>query len=117
MSEYERGSAAQASESERTTLTIAWVLHVIGPFTGFLLNIGGLILNHIKAAESQNHYIRSHHTWMLRTFWWTLLWSVISYPLCFILVGFVTYALTGIWWIYRVARGLINYSARQPMPI
>lgn len=109
--------AEQASESERTTLTIAYVLHVIGPFTAFLLNLAGVILNHVKAAETRNEYIRSHHVWMLRTFWWTLLWSVLSWPLCFVLVGFVTLAAVGIWWIYRVVRGLINYSNHVPMPI
>lgn len=117
MNEVIANDAAQASESERTTLTIAYVLHVIGPFTAFLLNIGGVILNHVKAAETRNEYIRSHHVWMLRTFWWTLLWSVLCIPLCFILIGFVGYAIVGLWWIYRVIRGLINYSERRPMPV
>lgn len=112
----ETQDASQASEAERTTLTIAYVLHVIGPFTGFLLNIAGVVLNHIKAAETRNAYIRSHHVWMLRTFWWTLLWSVICFPLFFIGIGFVLYAVVGIWWLYRVVRGLIHYAERRPMP-
>jgi len=107
----------QASESERTTLTIAYVLHVIGPFTAFLLNLAGLVLNHIKAAETQNHFIRSHHVWMLRTFWWSLLWSVVGGVLCLILAGYVVLAIVGLWWIYRVVRGLIGYAERRPMPI
>lgn len=109
--------ADQATESERTTLIIAYVLHVLGPFSAFLLNLVGLILNHIKAAEARNHYVRSHHVWMLRTFWWTLLWSILCIPLYFILIGFVVYFFVGIWWIYRTVRGLINFSERRPMPI
>ncbi|MES2489175.1 MAG: hypothetical protein V4607_05220 [Pseudomonadota bacterium] len=107
----------KATEAERTTLTIAYVLHVIGPFTAFLLNIAGLILNHIKAAETNNQYIRSHHVWMLRTFWWSLLWSIIGGVLCLILVGYVVLAIVGLWWLYRVVRGLINYAEQRPMPI
>ena len=117
MNEIIVNDADQATESERTTLTIAYVLHVIGPFTAFLLNFAGLVLNHIKAAETQNHYIRSHHVWMLRTFWWTLLWSLLCIPLYFILIGFAIYIVVGFWWLYRVIRGLINYAERRPMPI
>ena len=117
MNDIITNDADQASESERTTLTIAYVLHVVGPFTAFLLNLAGLVLNHIKAAETKNHYIRSHHVWMLRTFWWTLLWSLLSWPLCLIVVGFFTLAIVGLWWLYRVIRGLINFAERRPMPI
>jgi len=117
MSELIINDADKATESERTTLTIAYVLHVIGPFTAFLLNIAGLILNHIKAAETNNQYIRSHHVWMLRTFWWSLLWSIIGGVLCLILVGYVVLAIVGLWWLYRVVRGLINYAEQRPMPI
>ena len=104
--------ADQATESERTTLTIAYVLHVVGPFTAFLLNLAGLILNHIKAAETQNHYIRSHHVWMLRTFWWTLLWLVISSPLWFLLVfpGAIAYTIIGIWYLYRCLSGWLRFN-------
>lgn len=107
----------QSSESERTTLTIAYVLHIIGPFTAFLLNLAGIVLNHIKAAETRNQFIRSHHVWMLRTFWWSLLWTIISGVLCLILIGYVGLAIVSLWWLYRVARGLINYVERRPMPI
>jgi uncharacterized membrane protein len=117
MNDITVNDADQATESERTTLTIAYVLHVIGPFTAFLLNIAGLVLNHIKAAETKNHYIRSHHVWMLRTFWWTLLWTLLCIPLYFILIGFAIYIVVGFWWLYRVIRGLINYAERRPMPI
>lgn len=117
MNDILTNDADQATESERTTLTIGYVLHVIGPFTAFLLNLAGLVLNHIKAAETNNHYIRSHHVWMLRTFWWSLLWSIIGGVLCLILVGYVVLAVVGLWWLYRVIRGLINYAEKKPMPI
>ncbi|MGH8456858.1 MAG: DUF4870 family protein [Stenotrophobium sp.] len=117
MNNLVENDADQATESERSTLTIAYVLHVIGPFTAFVLNIAGVVLNHIRAAETRNHYIRSHHVWMLRTFWWTLLWSVISGILCVVVIGFAGFVIVGIWWIYRVVRGLINYSERRPMPV
>lgn len=111
------GDADQATESERTTLIVAYVLHVIGPFSAFLLNLVGLVLNHIKAAETRNAYVRSHHVWMLRTFWWTLLWSILCIPLYFILVGFVVYFIVAVWWIYRTVRGLLNFFERRPMPV
>mgnify|MGYP001619528831 CR=1 FL=1 len=103
------------SESERSTLLIAYVLHALAPFTA-LTAIIAVIISHIKVKETQSAFIRSHHSWLIRTFWWGLLWSVICGVLTMLVVGLFGFVVLGIWWLYRTIRGFINYSEKRPMP-
>lgn len=105
----------QGSEADRQMLTITYVLHVLAPFTG-ITGIAAVIISFIKVNETQSEFIRSHHRWLLRTFWWGLLWSLVCYVLTFVLVGILGFVALGIWWLYRTIRGFINYSERRPMP-
>lgn len=110
------GISDGGSESERSTLLITYVLHALGPFTGALTGLIAVIISHIKVRETQNEFIRSHHSWLIRTFWWAVVWVAISYALMIVVVGFFTYALVAIWWLYRTIRGFINYGEKRVMP-
>lgn len=103
-------------ESERSTLLITYVLHALGPFTGALTGLIAVLISHIKVRETQSAFIRSHHSWLIRTFWWAVLWVAISYALMIVLVGFFTYGLVALWWLYRTVRGFINFNEKRPMP-
>lgn len=103
------------TDTDRNTLLIAYVLYALAPFNG-LTAIAGVIVNHIKINETGSEFIRSHHSWLLRSFWWGLLWTVISTVLMIVGVGFLIYGVLAIWYIYRVVRGLINFSDRRDMP-
>lgn len=108
--------AAQASEGERTTLLVAYVLDVLAPITGFLAAIVSVIISHIKVGETQNGFIRNHHRWLIRTFWWNLLWCVVFGVLTIVFVGYLGFIGLVVWWLYRVIRGLIAYSNGNLLP-
>ena len=95
------------SEAERSTLLITYVLHALAPFTA-LTGIIAVIISHIKVGETQSPFIRSHHSWLIRTFWWGVLTMVV--------IGVFGFIVLGIWWLYRTIRGFINYSEKRPMP-
>lgn len=116
MNEVQTSDAASAETGERNTLLVAYVLDAVAPFTAYLAAIISVVISHIKVGETNNEFIRSHHRWLIRTFWWTLLWGVIFGLLAIVLVGFVGLFGLLIWWIYRVVRGLIDYSNNKPMP-
>jgi len=104
------------SEAERSTLLLTYVLHALGPFTGALTGLIAVIISHIKVRETQSEFIRSHHSWLIRTFWWAVLWVAISYVLMIVVVGFFTYGVLALWWLYRTIRGFIHYNEKKPMP-
>lgn len=105
-----------ASEAERTTLLVAYVLQAISPFTAFMASIVSVVISYIKSAETQNEFIRSHHRYLIRTFWWTLGLGFLFGLLCWIIIGFPLLLGLGIWWIYRMVRGFIAYGERRSMP-
>jgi uncharacterized membrane protein len=58
---------------------VAYVLHAIGYLSGLMWPaIAGLIVNYVKRGGAQAGFIASHHAWMIRTFWYGLLWYLLS---------------------------------------
>lgn len=105
-------------EQERTTLLIAYVLHIVAPFTFWTAAVVGVIIDHLKVGETQNDFIRSHHRWLIHTFWWGLLGLVIAVSTFWLLgLGYLVYIALSIWWLFRVVRGVLAFSERRPMPM
>jgi uncharacterized membrane protein len=109
-------NAATGSEPERNTLLVVYILHALAIFNG-LTAIIGVIISHLKVNEVSGDFARSHHRWLIRTFWWGLLWVLIATVLMVVGIGFLIYLVVWIWWIYRVVRGIINFSEHRPMPL
>jgi uncharacterized membrane protein len=60
--------------------------------------------------------------WMIRTFWWTAFWIVVSFlpalvlaVLTFGLLSFL-FVVPVIWYLYRMVKGLLRLFDRRPMP-
>ncbi len=92
---------------------------VIGGFVGSVPSIIAVIINYIKRGSARGSWAASHYRWQIRTFWFALLWLVISLLLVVTLVGapvglILLIALT-LWLIYRIARGWLRLFDKQPM--
>jgi uncharacterized membrane protein len=113
--------AAAPSENERTLLLIAYVLYGVGLFTGGATAVAGVIINHIQVNETAGTFLGSHHRWLLRTFWFSLLWSVLLTVLMFTVIliplAWIGLVVLGVWYIYRVVRGAIRFADKLPMPV
>ena len=112
--------AAEPNENERNTLLIAYILYCATVVTGVAC-IAGVIVSHIKINETGNEFLRSHYRWLIRTFWFSLLWWAISGALVgtFVLaiLGGIGFCISAVWFLYRVIRGLISFSERRAMPV
>ena len=97
-------------------------LPLIAPLTG-IVGIAGLIVCYVKRPEAAGTWVESHFTWLIRTFWWSLLWTVIGWIVFWVLVWIVIGALiapviwfvAGLWVIYRVVRGYLNFKDSKPI--
>ena len=116
-----------------TFVHVLYGLHMFSAVTGLLSaalvltaflsgwpSIIAVILNYVKRGEARETWLYSHFSWQLRTFWYALLWLVIGAVL-FLTVAGIPFALavwfgTGIWVLYRLIRGWLALSSRQPMP-
>ncbi len=83
-------------------------------------SIIAVILNYAKRSEVRGTWLDSHFGWQIRTFWYALLWllagGVAFVTLVGIPVALVVWILTGLWVLYRIARGWMTLSAQKPMP-
>ena len=103
-------------------MNVLYGMHTVAPFTFWTLSTIALILNYIRRADEPDPLYVSHHNYMIATFWWTVMWLVISIPLWVITVltlflvplGPVAVGLTGIWYIYRCIRGWMRFSDGRP---
>ena len=94
---------------------------VVGAFLTGWPSILAVILNYVKRRDARGTWIDSHFRWQIRTFWYGLLW--VSLCVLFViftlgiglLVVWVPVAIVTVWFIYRIARGWMRLSARQPM--
>jgi uncharacterized membrane protein len=107
-------SVERTVEGDRTLLLVAYVLHLVGAIAG-LTSIVGLIINYVKRGSGDEHF-DSHHRWMIRSFWWAILWIVIGCITIFILIGWVILFVAWVWYLYRHVRGLIAFLNGEPMP-
>ena len=130
-------SAYAASDPSDVTWThVIYALHGFGVLFGVLTSamvvtsflfslpsIVAVIMNYVRRERVRGTFLESHFRWQIRTFWFALLWiaiaAVLSVPLMLIVVGFITLWLAavaiGAWVLYRVVRGWMRLSARQPM--
>ena len=92
---------------------------VIGGFVGSVPSIIAVIINYLKRGGARDSWAASHYRWQIRTFWFALLWLIISLLMVVTLVGApvglgLLIALT-LWLIYRIARGWKRLLDKQPM--
>ena len=89
-----------------------------------LIGIVAVIIAYVKRDDARGTWTASHATWLIRTFWWSLLWNVIGMlvlvTLGLVLIGIpIAYAIwiaTTIWVIYRLVRGYLYFKDSQPIP-
>ena len=101
-------------QSDRTLVLVAYVLHLVGAVAG-ITSIVGLIINYVN-RDRHDEVLDTHHTWMIRSFWWALLWAVIGFVTIIILIGWAILFVVWVWYIYRHVRGLIALTNGEPMP-
>lgn len=129
--------AAPAAQPPITAALIVYALFAIAAISGVvssglvtfaplvvIAGIVGVIIAYVKRGEAQGTWVASHFDWLIATFWWSLLWSlivvVVGGILILVLVGLIIIpvglALVSIWVIYRVVRGYLAFNRSEPLP-
>jgi uncharacterized membrane protein len=92
---------------------------VIGGFLGSLPSIIALIISYVKRSEANGTWAASHFRWQIRTFWFAFVWLLVAMILIVTLIGapfgIGLLAFLTLWLIYRISRGWLRLSHRQPM--
>ncbi len=108
-------SPVTRNEVERNVLLVTYVLYGLGFFT-LITAVAGVIINHIKLGECGDGVAYSHHRWLMRTFWFALLWFAVCTVLSFVAIGIIGFVILWLWCLYRIVRGALAFAERRPMP-
>ena len=95
----------------------------IAPLGG-LAGIIAIIVAYVKRGEAAGTWLASHYRWVIRTFWFSLLWGLIGVILFFtlalvivgLLLGPLVWIATSIWVLYRLIRGYFLFKDSKPVP-
>lgn len=94
---------------------------IVTAFVFGLPSIVAVIINYMYRNEARGTFLESHFRWQIRSFWFALLWIVIAVAIGLTFIGLPIAWLiavgTGLWLIYRIARGWLLLRDRRPAPI
>jgi uncharacterized membrane protein len=117
----------------RQLTMIVYVLHAVTS-VAFVTFFIAIFINYSRRDRVAGTIYESHFDWQINTFWYSLLYFVLGAVLLIwgiirawgphgsgtgigMLIGGVLLLLFNlIWHLYRVIRGLMRWSDRQPMP-
>ncbi len=95
--------------SEKRVVFIVYILYSLSYLFGFTSLIG-VIIAHVKKADSQEEWIKGHFTWQINTFWISVIVGVVGLATLFIGVGGFILVGLAIWNIYRIVKGWLRYN-------
>jgi uncharacterized membrane protein len=111
-------------EDAKQFARILYIAHAITFFFSLgTLSILVLIVNYIRRPDTIGTMVYTHHTWMIRSFWFYLLWMVIAVLMVVFTLGLgIPVAwLVGVgawlWMAYRIIRGFLDLNNNKAMPV
>jgi uncharacterized membrane protein len=89
-----------------------------------IVGVIGVIIAYVQRGDARGTWVESHITWLISTFWWSTIWAIIGWivfiVLAIVLIGLalgpLIWAVTAIWVLYRVIRGILLFKDHQPIP-
>lgn len=105
----------QSGENERLLMHVLYGMHTVAWISMGTLAVIAVVVNYLRRGDTGNPAYAAHHEYMIRTFWWTVLWLVLTSPLylVFILPGVVAQGIVGLWYLYRCLRGWLRLADQR----
>lgn len=105
---------------QKQIVHIIYGLFALGLISAGILSvaiIAAIVLCYLKRPEMIGTVYSSHIDWVVKTFWWGLLWLILSTIAALFFVGYVTGILALVWIVYRIAKGWLALFANEtPVP-
>jgi uncharacterized membrane protein len=84
-----------------------------------IIGVVAVVVAYVTRSDASGTWAASHLTWLIRTFWWSLLWNGIGWILAVTLIGLpvavAIWVATTVWVIYRVIRGYMAFYRSEPI--
>ena len=93
---------------------IIYILYMASVLLG-VTSIVGVIMAYVKRADFAGTEYEDHITYLIRTFWISLIGYVIGVVLSVVFIGFLIMFAVLIWFIYRSVVGFIKFNDNKPI--
>ena len=82
-------------------------------------SIIAIIINYVKRGEADGTFLESHFSWQLSTFWRAVVAMIVCILLFVTIIGipfgWLLMVATGLWVLYRIARGWLALGDGRPI--
>jgi len=109
---------------------VIYLLHFFSALTGLLTpafivtafltgwpSIIAVIMSYFWRSDANDTYLESHFSWLIRTFWFTMLWLIVAWFFIVTIIGMIVgvpmLLAVGIWVMYRLLKGIFAMNARR----
>lgn len=107
-------SEAERLHSAKTVTTFVYALQAASFVLGVTI-IVAVIVNYVKKEDVRGTWLESHFRWQIRTFWFSLLWSIVGAITFVAFIGWLILVADMVWLIYRIVKGWLNLSEGKEM--
>ncbi|WP_206099672.1 DUF4870 family protein [Rheinheimera riviphila] len=114
----------QREQSAKTLTSVLYALYALSFLSG-ISGVVAIIINIIKKSEVEGTFLASHFRWQIRTFLFSVCWTLLGFALFLMaagvngvplfVAGILLIATSTIWFIYRVAKGWLYLNDNKPM--
>ncbi|MGF6147594.1 Predicted membrane protein [Kingella potus] len=102
-------------ERQRNYMYAVYGLYAASIFTVGLAAVAGAVVAALKQDEMAGTFYESHLRYLIRTFWGALIGFAVGGVLSVILIGIPIVWLTGVWYVFRVAYGIVRLLDGRPV--
>lgn len=93
---------------------LIYILYFVSFFLGFT-SIIGLVFAYMNRGKVGG-YVETHYTWLIRTFWIGVLYSIIAAVLMIVGIGFLLILAVAVWVVIRLVKGIMALSKNENIP-
>ena len=108
------GDGSRRHDDGASMANVVYILYLVSLVTG-ITGLIGLIMAYVNQGESAS-WVRTHYQFQIRTFWISLLISIVGAITFFILIGWLVWLLGIVWFIVRCAKGMSYLGRREALP-
>jgi uncharacterized membrane protein len=134
MADYENGAVSSAKPANSNLTLIAHAIYGIFAFSAIsaatvfgafisIIGLVGIVLAHVYRGDAQGTWLESHYTWLIRTFWWSAIWTIVAGSVAFVFaitiiglpIAFLIWGVFFLWVAYRLIVGWIALFREKPV--
>lgn len=108
----QQGNMEAAGDNRPLIIAALYLASFVTGITGLV----GIVLAHMWQGDRQADWMASHYTYLIRTFWFSFLASIVAAMLSIVFIGFLLFPLIAIWFGVRSVLSLMRASKHEPMP-